>query len=127
MRYEILNGANVINTILASAEYMTANYASGTYRLAVDVIPVVVPNTKITRLAYLIRLGDELEAIYTLAQSNVKVQIYRDKVLTADCIDLTDPEVIAGLNLMKTAGIYTSTRVTEILTNAITPREAFTG
>lgn len=127
MRYEILSGGNVINVILASAEYMTANYAPGTYRLAVDIVPPVVPNTKITRLAYLIRLGPELEAIYELAKTNVKVQIYKDKVLAADCIDLADPDVAIGLNVMKVSLIYTATRVTEILTNPITQREAFIG
>lgn len=127
MRYEILNGQTVVNTIMASADYMTSNYVAGSYRLAVDVIPVVVPNTKITRLAYLNRLGPKLATIYTMAQSNVSVQIYKDKVFAADFVDLADPQVADGLAVMKANNVYTAAEIAQILTAPITDLEAYKG
>jgi len=82
-------------------------------------------NTKITRLAYLNRLGAELVQVYTLAQTNMSVQVYKDKVFAADFIDLADPQVAAGLQALKAANIYTDARISEILTTPIADLEAY--
>ena len=124
-RYEVLSNGSVANTILATADYMKSQYPDATtYRLAQSSAPVPA-NTKITRLAYLNRLGTELKAIYTLAQTSIDVQIYKDKVFSADFIDLADPQVAAGLALLKTAGIYTDARISAILTTPIADLEAY--
>lgn len=111
------------NTVLTGTSVI-ADY-SGAESLTPYVPPAVVANTKITRLAYLNRLGAELVHVYTLAQTNVPVQVYKDKVFAADFIDLADPQVATGLAMLKTAGIYTDARISEILTTSIADLEAY--
>lgn len=111
------------NTAIVAGNVI-ADY-SGTQALAQYVPPAPAVNTKVSRLAYLNRLGTELSQIYTLAQTNVQVQIYKDKVFAADFIDLADPQVATGLAMLKTAGIYTDARISAILTTPIADLEAF--
>ena len=58
---------------------------------------------------------EELEAIYTLAKENVRLQIFLDKVKVAKKIVLSDPEIMLGLSLLVQATILTEERRTAIL------------
>lgn len=52
MIYEILNGETVVNTIVADAEFMAANYPAGNYREVPEPEPVPVPTWIVTRNAF---------------------------------------------------------------------------
>jgi hypothetical protein len=52
MIYEILNGETVVNTIVADAEFMAANYPAGNYREVPEPVPVPVLTWVITRNAF---------------------------------------------------------------------------
>lgn len=111
------------NTQIAGDDVI-ADY-SGSQTLTPYTPPAIAANTKITRLAYLNRLEPELKAIYALAQTDIDIQIYKDKVLASDYLDLSDPAVIADLNKLQVAGIYTPQRIDEILNAPPTKREGF--
>jgi hypothetical protein len=52
MIYEILNGETVVNTIVADAEFMAANYPAGNYREVPEPVPVPVLTWIVTRNAF---------------------------------------------------------------------------
>ena len=78
--------------------------------------PVPQPITILSPRAFLARFTDaETLAIFTAAQSNVSIMIWKDKALAGD-IDLTDPLTAAGLEALVSAGLLTEARKAAILT-----------
>lgn len=58
--------------------------------------------TKISPRAFFNRFGANLTWLYTEAQTNVMLQIYKDKVLSEAYVDLADPETAADLATLLT-------------------------
>ena len=115
MRYEILNGTSVVNTIIAKEEFMTAHYPDHNYRVVPDII-VTEPKLLLTRLQFLNRFTVvELTDIYTAAKSSVAIEIMLDKFKSAEFIDTTDPQTIGGINALESAGFIDPHRAAEIL------------
>jgi hypothetical protein len=63
----------------------------------------------------------EMAGIYTAADSNVLVEIWLDKLKAATFISLSDPQTIAGVEALVSAGLLTSDRATQILANQPAP------
>ncbi len=125
MRYEILENNQVINTIEADEAFMSAQFQPGTYRLAeVQIQPTVEPVApveprNISVGSFFDRFGTNKWAI--LADTNPMVQ-----ALVKDCsvrkyINLDDPQLEAGLNMLVTAGHAID--VQGIITSAVQPNE----
>ncbi|MEI6207285.1 MAG: hypothetical protein WCP20_10915 [Desulfuromonadales bacterium] len=115
MRYEILDGTTVINTILAGSEYMAEHYPLGTYREVAESAPVQ-PKAQLTRLQFFNRFTDtELVTIYTAAKTVIQIEIMLDKFKSAEFIDTSDPQTIGGINSLEAAGIIVQHRAAEIL------------
>lgn len=103
MIYEILNGDTVINTIVADADFMTANYPAGNYREVVQPEPPAPPEQRFIFVgSFFDRFGQFKWPI--LADANPMVQ-----ALVKDCqvrryIDLDNPELPSGLGMLVQAG-----------------------
>jgi hypothetical protein len=116
MRYEILDAANgnVVNTIDASEDFCAAYYPF--YRLVEEPIVATPSIRTLTKLAYMNRFTDaELAAIYTVAKSNVQVEVWLDKFKLAEEINLDDSATIAGVQALEAAGLLAAGRSAEIL------------
>jgi hypothetical protein len=101
MIYEILNGETVVNTIVADAEFMAANYPAGNYREAPEPVPIPTPR-HITVGAFFDRFGEHKWPI--LADTNPSVQALVKDARVRTYINLDDPQVRAGLNMVVSAG-----------------------
>lgn len=103
MIYEILQGDTVINTIVADAEFMAANFPDGNYREVVVPEPPAPPEQRFIFVgSFFDRFGTHKWPI--LADANPMVQ-----ALVKDCqvrryIDLDNPELPAGLGMLVQAG-----------------------
>lgn len=104
MKYEILSGQAVVNTILADAEFMAQAFPDGNYREVPEVETPATPAEPrhITVGAFFDRFAAHKWPI--LADTNPVVQ-----ALIKDCsvrkhIDLDDPQLPAGLDLLVDAG-----------------------
>lgn len=120
MRYEILDAeGQVINTILADAEFVEKHYA-GRYRVAeapVVVVPEAAPERRLTKLQFRSRFTlTEKVALYTAAESQVLIRIFLDDVNAAEYIDLNDPVTVAGVEALESYGLIAEGRAQEILT-----------
>ena len=94
-----------------------AGWAISGGKLVAHVPPVPVPQpiTILSPRAFLARFTEaETVAIFTAAQTNVVVAIWKDTALAGD-IDLTDPQTSAGLDALVAAGLLTATRKAAIL------------
>lgn len=102
MRYEILSGSTVVNTIVADAAFMTANYASGTYRLAVDVPIVPTPPVYAWYIdigALFDRFGAAKLAVLTSTEPIVKAFV--TDLQSRHWGDLQNPQLAAGIEYMR--------------------------
>lgn len=79
--------------------------------------------TKIRPIAFLNRFGASLVTLYAAAMTNPQVQIYRDQVMLAASVDLTNPLTIDGVNALAAATLIATDLATAILTNPVTPDE----
>lgn len=69
----------------------------------------------ITKLAFMRKFtDDELERIYTLSKTNIKLEIWLDKFKVAEEINLEDIDIINGLTSFESLGILASGRANEI-------------
>ncbi len=114
MVYEILDDAgNVTNTIIATPEFMEQNYPAGNYR---EVPEPPAPNYIITKYAFLIRFTTaERTAALTESKTNVSVEDFWSLLYAAEYVDLSNPETIAGVDLLVSLGILTPARGQEVL------------
>ena len=101
MIYEILDtDGNVINTIVADAEFMQSAYPESNYR---EVALFTSPEVRhITVGAFFDRFGDQKWPI--LADTNASVQALIKDASVRAYIDLDDPQVRTGLSMIATAG-----------------------
>lgn len=77
----------------------------------------VVPKRVITKLEYMNKFTDvELATIYTLAKTNVGIEIWLEKFKLASDINLDDVRTIGGVTALEQAGIIGPGRAQEILT-----------
>jgi hypothetical protein len=116
MRYEILDAVNgnVVNTIDASEDFCSAHYPF--YRLVEEPIVTTSSVRTLTKLAYMNRFTDaELAAIYTVAKSNVQIEVWLDKFKLAEEINLDDQSTIYGVQVLEAAGLLAAGRSAEIL------------
>ena len=103
MIYEILNGETVINTIVATPEVMAANYPEGNYREVVFPEPPAPPEPRnITVGAFYDRFGDQKWPV--LADTNPSVQALIKDCQVRKWINLDDPQVLTGLQMVQAAG-----------------------
>ena len=80
-------------------------------------VPPVPERVRIlTHLQYMNRFTDaELVTIYTVAKTNVPVEVWLAKFNAASEINLDDPNTVAGLQTMEAAGLIGAGRAAEIL------------
>ena len=117
MIYEIFNGETVINTIVADAEFMQSAYPESNYReVALPTLPEV---RHITVGAFFDRFGDQKWPI--LADTNTSVQALIKDASVRSYINLEDPQVRTGLNMVSAAGHAID--VNAIITAPIQPEE----
>lgn len=77
----------------------------------------LLPKRVISKLEYMNKFTDEeLAAIYTLAKSNIAIEIWLEKFKLAADINLDDPRTIVGVNALEYVGIIGAGRAQEILT-----------
>lgn len=102
MRYEIIENGAVVNTIIASPEFMAENFAPGTYRAA-EVPSIAVPSPRyITVGAFYDRFGAAKWGI--LADTSPLVQAVIKDSSVRNYIDLDNPDLPAGLSILQSAG-----------------------
>jgi hypothetical protein len=103
MIYEILNGQTVINTIVADLAFMQSAYPEGNYRELVVPEPEPTPEPRhITVGAFFDRFGAEKWPI--LADTNPAVQALIKDASVRKWINLDDPQVLTGLQMVQAAG-----------------------
>jgi hypothetical protein len=79
--------------------------------------PAPERSPQLTRLAFMDRFTNaELVAIYTAAKSDVKAQIWLDKVKTAQEINLADTRTREALAMLEAGGLIGEGRADEIST-----------
>lgn len=105
MNYEILDGETVINTIIASQEFVEENYP-GNYRLLPDV-PVVAP---VDPTEWLIDIGSFFDRfgsskIPALSNDNPTVRAIIQDCRSRNWIDLKREDVAQAIDVMIAAGI----------------------
>jgi hypothetical protein len=104
MTYEILDAdGNVINTIVADEAFMQAAYPEGNYRVVEQPEPEPIPELRrITVGAFFDRFGEQKWPI--LADTNPSVQALIKDASVRKWINLDDPQVLAGLQMVQAAG-----------------------
>ena len=103
MIYEILNGETVINTIIADLDFMQSAYPDGNYREAVVPEPPAPAEVRhITVGAFFDRFGDQKWPI--LADTSASVQALIKDASVRSYINLDDPQVRTGLEMIVSAG-----------------------
>ncbi len=125
MRYNIKDGNGVvINTVLASAEFMVANYAEGTYELVPEAAAPAPtqPRRKLSKLEFINLFTDEeYEDILAAAKMSVQVEAWVEKFRMTSVdpdggsIDLADPRTISGIQALEAGTIIGVGRAAEIL------------
>lgn len=70
----------------------------------------------ISKLAFMERFTDEeLAAIYAAAKTDVRVEVWMDKLKLAGEVDLNDPRTQAGVRALEALGLIAEGRAAEIL------------
>lgn len=70
----------------------------------------------VTKLAFMERFTDEeLAAIYAAAKTDVRVEVWMDKMKLASEIDLADPRTRAGVEALEALGLIGQGRAAEVL------------
>lgn len=120
MIYEILNGETVVNTIVADLAFMTTNYPDGNYReVFVPEPPAPSELRHITVGAFFDRFGDQKWPI--LADTNPSVQALIKDASVRAYINLDDPQIRAGLDMVVGAGHTID--VNSVITSPVQPSE----
>jgi len=124
MIYNILDdNGNVINTIIADAAFMEANYP-GHYALVGPVPTPPPPPPIITKIAMLTRLTDaEYVGILTAAKTDVAVEAWKTKFDAAGTINLDDQRTKDGIALLVTKNLLAQARADAILTDPVQDSE----
>lgn len=112
---------------IIDGEYKITTMPNGTVIREINSAPPAPePVTKMTHLSFRERFTDaEKRMIYTAAKSDVDIEIYLDDLKAAECADVENLKLIAGVEKMQAAGILTPERAAAILGDPITAAEAF--
>jgi len=102
MIYEILNGSTVINTIVASPDFMEAQYPEGNYRKAERQTPEYPQERFIPVGNFYDSFGDQKWPI--LASTDPKVQALIKDTSVRQSVDLNSPQLRVGLEMVVAAG-----------------------
>lgn len=103
MRYEILEGETVINTIVADESFMQANYPQGNYReVAEPEVPTPPEPRHITVGALYDRFGAEKWGILSSTDPTVQALIKDSSV--RKFIDLDRADLLQGLQMLVVKG-----------------------
>jgi hypothetical protein len=71
----------------------------------------------ITKLEYMNRFTDtELATIYTVAKTNIAIEVWLEKFKLSAEINLDDPRTVGGINALEQFGLIGVGRAAEILT-----------
>lgn len=62
---------------------------------------------------------DEKVALYTAADTDIKVKIFLDDVLAAENIELTDTETVKQISYLAASGVIDESRAPEILAGVV--------
>lgn len=128
MRYAIIENNTVANIAVADGP-IAANWIASdtagvghTYDPATGVFtspptPVAPPAPRVISHLQAIKLfaDSELRAIYSLAKTNVDVEIWLDKFRLSSVIDKDDPDFANGVKFMEAAGLLLNGRAAQIL------------
>jgi hypothetical protein len=116
MIYEILDAdGNVINTVIADAEFMELNYA-GHYRLVGPIPMPPLPNI-ITKVAFRFRMTDaEYVGVINAAKTDVEVAAWVETFNMVSSIDLDNQRTKDGVANLVSKNLLTQARANEILT-----------
>ena len=122
MAYEILDdNGNVINTIVASEEYVIENYP-GHYREVADPPPVYT--WIITKLSMISRFTNaEYVGILSAKKTDVTVEAWYDAFYAASQVNLKDQRCIDGVNFLVSKNLLTQARANQILTTPAAQNE----
>jgi hypothetical protein len=105
------------NTRIVADQYFCEEYFPNDWEYEGEEVVPPQPILPITKLQYMERFTDEeLAAIYTLAKTNVQMEIWLEKFKATTEVNLTDSRTVSGIQSLVTAGILTEERATEILT-----------
>jgi hypothetical protein len=127
--YQVTNGGEVTNTIVAGADFMLSQYPDGNYTLVPEPLAEPSPEArKITRLAFLSRFTDAEAITLDLASQGATVEAatmrrYLSKVNAATYIDLDRGDTRAGVIALEGAGILGAGRALVILDAPVQPDE----
>jgi hypothetical protein len=120
MIYEILENNQVINTIVATPDFMAAQFPQGNYREVPEPEAPVVPEPRhITVGSFFDRFGTHKWAI--LADTAPTVQALIKDASVRKFIDLDDPQLPQGLGLLVSAGHAIDTET--IINAPVQPQE----
>ncbi len=124
MIYNILdNDNNVINTVIASEDFMEANYP-GHYMLVGPEPTPPAPPPIITKIAMLTRLTDaEYVGILAAAKTDVEIEGWLGRFNAANTINLDDQRTKDGMALLVTKNLLTQARADAILTDPVQDSE----
>lgn len=123
MIFEIYNqdGA-VINTILASLEFVEEHYP-GHFKYIGEEPKPVEPNI-VTKIAMITRFTDpEFVGILTAAKTDPEVEGWYARFSAATTINLDDARTVSGVDMLYIKSLLTETRATAILTDPVQPAE----
>jgi hypothetical protein len=137
MRFDILgDGGAVLQSIMASPEFMRENFPDGTYAAVAEPEVTVAPAPRhITPLALLRRLTiaeevalelssvDNTSAGFDQRAQAAAVRVAVRRLTSAKFIDLDDPELAATLAGFEQAGLLGAGRAAEIVSAAVQPQE----
>jgi hypothetical protein len=70
----------------------------------------------LSRLAFMRRFSDkELEDLYSLETTQIKIKVWLEKYKAATDIDLKDPDIVSGVHGLEAMGIIGVGRAAEVL------------
>lgn len=121
--YEILDGETVLNTVVADAEFMAANYPE--FRLVGAVEEPARPRhitqfafrqrmTQAERIAIEFASLDDPSASMAVRQQAAALRVGMGDLAQAQYVDLDHPEVVAALSMLEAAGLIAEGRAEEI-------------
>ena len=123
MIFEIYDQSGaVVNTILASLEFVQENYP-GHFKYIGEEPKPVEPRI-ITKTAMMARFtDDEFVDVLVKAKRDIKVEAWLMKFNAAATVDLDDARTVSGIELLTSKLVLTQERATAILTGPVQPAE----
>lgn len=136
MRIEIIENDIVVNTIMADETFAEANYPSA-WRVAAEQSepPPAVEDSRITKLAFRNRFTQAEKAALEFAalddpsaatpqrMQSAALRAYLKDVESATFIDLSRPDLIAGVQALEVMSLLAAGRAMAILSTPIEPHE----